>query len=79
MDRNEIEKKVNDVLERKLGGNTEKIEPTADLLVDLGLDSLDCVEIIMELEKEFGISISDEKTDKCYTVGDIYTIVEELV
>ena len=79
MDRNEIEKKVNGVLERKLGGNAEKIESTADLLVDLGLDSLDRVEIIVELEKEFDISIPDEKTDKCYTVGDIYTIVEELV
>ena len=79
MDRNEIEKKVNDVLERKLGGNAEKIETTADLLVDLGVGSLDCVEIVMELEKEFGISISDEKTYKCSTVTDIYTIVEELV
>lgn len=57
---------------------SEKINTDADYFDDLGLNSLEFVEFIMELETAFGIEISDDKADRCYTVGDIYLMIEEL-
>ena len=75
MKRQEIESKVNDILVDKLGVDYDEVKNEAKFEDDLGGDSLDCVELIMELEKEFGISIKDEDAEKCETVNDIYFLV----
>ena len=59
--------------------NCEESEITADTSFkdDLGADSLDTVELIMEFEKEFGISIPDDQAEKIGTVGDAVSYIEE--
>ena len=81
MKRDEIEKRVNDVLNEVLGVDYSEIKGDAVLSNDLDADSLDAVEIVMELEHEFNISIPDEKMygNKSYTVKDVYDLVEELL
>ena len=81
MERNEIEKKVNDVLNDVLGIDFSEIKDDAVLENDLGADSLDAVEIVMGLEHEFDISIPDEKmyNNEGCTVKDVYDLVEELL
>ena len=79
MDRQKIESKVNDILVDKLGVEPDMVKNDAKFEDDLGGDSLDCVELIIEFEHEFGISISDERADKCETVKDMYDMIEELV
>ena len=59
MNRQEIEKKVNDILVDKLGVDYDEVKNEAKFEDDLGGDSLDCVELIIEFEHEFGISIKD--------------------
>lgn len=79
MKREEIENKVNETLKDVLGVEQEAVTEGARLEDDLNCDSLDCVEIIMELEHELYIAIPDEKAEKCVTVKDVYDMVEELV
>ncbi len=79
MKREEIENKVNETLTDVLGVEQEEIKEGARLEDDLNCDSLDCVEIIMELEHELYVNIPDERADKCVTVKDVYDMVEELV
>lgn len=81
MKRDEIEKRVNDVLNEVLGVDYSEIKGDAVLSDDLDADSLDAVEIVMGLEHEFDISIPDEKMygNKSYTVKDVYDLVEELL
>lgn len=76
--REDIERKVNEVLNEQPFLDVEGLNGETKLVEDLGADSLDAVEIIMELEKEFGIRIEDEDADKCKTVGDVYELVERL-
>ena len=76
MDRQKIESKVNDILVDKLGVEPDMVKNDAKFEDDLGGDSLDCVELIMEFEHEFGISIKDEDAEKCETVKDMYDLVE---
>ena len=54
-----------------------EVKPEASFTNDLGADSLDTVELIMEFEKEFGISIPDDKAEKISTVGDAISYIEE--
>ena len=77
MDRKDIEKKVNEILVDKLGVEPESITNDAKFEEDLNGDSLDCVELIMEFEKEFSISIKDEDAEQCETVGQMYDLVEQ--
>jgi acyl carrier protein len=77
MNRQDIEKKVNEILVDKLGVELDMVKDEAKFEDDLGGDSLDCVELIMEFEKEFGISIKDEDAYKCETVKDMYDLVEQ--
>ena len=81
MKREKIEKKVNDVLNDVLGVAYSEIKDDAVLRDDFGADSLDAVEIVMALEKEFDISIPDEKMygDESCTVKNVYDLVEELL
>ena len=81
MERDKIERKVNDVLNDVLRIGYSEIKDDAVLLTDFGADSIDAVEIVMALEYEFDISIPDEKmygNEGC-TVKDVYDLVEELL
>ena len=83
MKREEIEQKVNEVLNDVLGYVCSEIRDDAVLEDDFGADSLDAVEIVMRLEHEFGINIPDEKmygseNENC-TVKDVYDLVEGLL
>ena len=73
----EIESKVKAIIVDKLGVDEAEVKPEASFTNDLGADSLDTVELIMEFEKEFGISIPDEDTQKIATVGDAIAYVEK--
>ena len=61
----------------KLGVDEAEVKAEASFTNDLGADSLDTVELIMEFEKEFGISIPDDKAEKIATVGDAIAYIEE--
>ena len=65
----EIESKVKAIIVDKLGVDEAEVKAEASFTNDLGADSLDTVELIMEFEKEFGISIPDDKAEKIATVG----------
>ena len=62
--------KVKDIIEKELGVEREKLTKEASFIEDLGADSLDIVELVMEFEKEFNIDIPDEDAEKLRTVGD---------
>ena len=62
--------KVKDIIEKELGVEREKLTNEACFIEDLGADSLDIVELVMEFEKEFNIDIPDEDAEKLRTVGD---------
>ena len=72
----EIESKVNAIIVDKLGVEASEVKPEASFTNDLGADSLDTVELIMEFEKEFGISIPDDKAETIQTVGDAIYYIE---
>lgn len=71
-----IAEKVKDIIVDKLGVEESEITPEASFANDLGADSLDTVELIMEFEKAFNISIPDEAAEKIVTVGDSITYLE---
>lgn len=77
--REEIEKKVGEIVADKLGIDESELKPEAVLSTDFMADSLDAVEICMELEKEFDIVIEDDVFDKVhtFTVSDVYDLVGE--
>lgn len=72
----EIENKVKAIIVDKLGVEESEVTLDANFSSDLNADSLDTVELIMEFEKEFGITIPDEDTEKISTVGDAVAYVE---
>ena len=67
---NDIETRVTDIIVEKLGVDKSEISRDASFTNDLGADSLDTVELIMEFEKEFDMTIPDEEAEKIATVGD---------
>ncbi|MBO7408691.1 MAG: acyl carrier protein [Paludibacteraceae bacterium] len=73
----EIEAKVKSIIVDKLGVEESQVTPEAGFSADLNADSLDTVELIMEFEKEFGITIPDEDTQKITTVGDAIAYIEK--
>ena len=72
----EIESKVKAIIVDKLGVDEADVKPEASFTNDLGADSLDTVELIMELEKEFGVTIPDSDAEKIQTVGDAIAYIE---
>ena len=70
---------VRSTLEEQLGVDASTITPESKIIQDIGADSLDVVEIIMELEEEFGIDITDEEAEKVSTVADLVALVDRLV
>ena len=76
MSHEEIVKQVKDVIVDKLGVDENEVTPEASFTNDLGADSLDTVELIMEFEKEFNIAIPDDQAEKIGTVGDAIAYIE---
>jgi acyl carrier protein len=72
----DITTRVKAIIVDKLGVDENEVVAGASFTNDLGADSLDTVELIMEFEKEFGISIPDDQAEKISTVGDAITYVE---
>ena len=66
----DVEKKVKEIIISKLGVDEAQITPEASFTNDLGADSLDTVELVMEFEKAFNVQIPDEDAEKISTVGD---------
>ncbi len=66
----DIASKVKQIIVYKLGADESEVTPTASFVNDLGADSLDTVELIMEFEKEFDVKIPDEEAEKISTVQD---------
>lgn len=72
----EIASRVKAIIVDKLGVDENEVTETASFTTALGADSLDTVELIMEFEKEFGITIPDEKAETIQTVGDAIAFIE---
>ncbi|TDM04000.1 acyl carrier protein [Macrococcus carouselicus] len=70
--------KVKDIIVDRLGVDADKVTPEASFKDDLGADSLDIAELVMELEDEFGMEIPDEEAEKINTVGDAVNFIESL-
>lgn len=75
----EVEEKVKAIIAEKLGVNVAEVTNEASFTADLGADSLDTVELIMEFEKEFNITIPEEAAEKIATVGDAVAQIEASV
>lgn len=72
----EIASRVKAIIIDKLGVDEKQVTDKASFTTDLGADSLDTVELIMEFEKEFGINIPDDKAEGIQTVGDAVAYIE---
>ena len=72
----EIKEKVVEIISDKLGVDAAEVKDEASFTNDLGADSLDTVELIMELEKQFDVTIPDTDAEKIQTVGDAVAYIE---
>jgi acyl carrier protein len=72
----DVAARVKSIIVDKLGVEESEVTPEASFTNDLGADSLDTVELIMEFEKEFGLSIPDDQAEKISTVGDAIAFIE---
>ena len=72
----EIAQKVKQIIIEKLGVEESEVTPEASFTNDLGADSLDTVELIMEFEKEFNIAIPDDQAEKIQTVGEAIDFIQ---
>lgn len=75
----EVTQKVKDIIVGKLGVSEAEVVNSASFTNDLGADSLDTVELIMEFEKEFGIQIAEEDASKISTVGEAISHIEAAI
>ena len=67
--------KVREIISEKLNVDPDEIKLESSIVDDLGADSIDLIELIMNLEEEYGISISDEEAVKLKTVGDVVDFI----
>ena len=74
----EIQEKVVKIIVDTLGVKESEVTPEATFTGDLGADSLDTVELVMEFEKAFGIQVADEAAENFQTVGDVISYIEKL-
>jgi acyl carrier protein len=77
MDRSDLEERVKQILTTRLGMPPEEITAEARLVDDLGMDSLDAVELAIAMERQFKVELSDDQIAKLQTVGDIVTLVQQ--
>jgi acyl carrier protein len=70
-----VEEKVKHIIVEQLGVDEEEVKAAASFVDDLGADSLDVVELVMALEEEFGLEISDEDAEKLSTVQEAVTYI----
>ena len=68
--------KLKDMLVEKLGVQEDKVTLESEIIKDLGADSLDLVEMLLSLEENFGVTVSDEQTESIKTVKDIVEIID---
>jgi acyl carrier protein len=66
-----LEERVKNLICDQLAVEAEKVTPTASFIEDLGADSLDIVELVMQMEEEFDLDIPDDDAEKLKTVGDV--------
>ncbi len=71
-----LEDKVRDIIVEKLSVTPDQVKPEASIVEDLKADSLDLVELVMELEDAFGAEISEEEQGKLKTVGDVIAFLK---
>ncbi len=74
-----VERRVIEIIVEQLGVGEDEVTPEASFIDDLGADSLDLVELIMAMEEEFGLEISDEEAEKIQTVQDVINYINEHV
>jgi acyl carrier protein len=72
----DIEGRVKEIVMNKLGVEASQVTPSASFTNDLGADSLDTVELVMEFEKAFSLQIPDEDAEKISTVGDVINYLQ---
>jgi acyl carrier protein len=72
-----VQERVIDIVAEQLGVDKEKVTPETSFVNDLGADSLDTVELVMELEEEFDITIPDDAAEKIQTVGQAVQYIEQ--
>ena len=74
-----VQDKVIELFAEQLGRQPEQIAPDADLVEDLGVDSLDRAELVMAIEEEFDIKIEDEEAPQFKTIGQVVSFIEKMV
>ena len=72
-----IEERIKSIIVEQLGVDATEVVPSAHFIDDLGADSLDTVELVMAVEEEFGVEISDEEAEKAQTVADLIGFIKE--
>ena len=77
MSEQEILEKVKELVASQLGKSEDEVTPDSSFIEDLGADSLDLVELIMSMEDEYGLEISDEDAEKIITVKDAVKFITE--
>ena len=75
----QIEDKVKEIIVKNLGVKESEVTREASFVNDLGADSLDCVELVIDFEKEFCITINDEEAENINTVGDAIDYINKLI
>lgn len=71
--------KIKDMLEKQLGIDKSKITEDSDIIKDIGADSLDIVEFLMDAEHEWGITIEEEDVKNLHTIGDVVKYIESRI
>lgn len=75
----QIESKVKEIIVKNLGVKESEVTRNASFIDDIGADSLDCVELVIDFEHEFGIEIDDNEAENINTVGDAIDYINKLI
>lgn len=78
MEQNEIVTKVNEVMQKGFEIKADALRPEAHLFTDLGLDSLDAIDMLVHLEEKIGMKVEADRFQNVRTLGDVYALVGEL-